>query len=328
MRRVKFSLLAGMFVLILTGCVNLRLKSAVWNPPPYYAVERYAEIDGLRLCYLEVGEGNPQTIVFIHGLSGNLESWWDQFEALRDSYHLVVFDLPGHGKSSKPKDFDYSVPGFANAAIGLMDQLKIPKADLVGNGMGGAIAGYIAIHHPERVDKLALSDSAGAGISPSLKAAAPVVNPLFIRWSSGVTSGRQYPGRSNKQRARAEFSASYRGTKEESPYLQAINKSLKKLAKFDFEKELGKIQAKTLIIWGDNDTTIPFKKAKVFHSRIANSELYAVQRGGHTPNMLLPDEFNCALGNFLGNLNLEVCHQLGDTARKEMAEKKVLWSSK
>jgi len=311
-------LLLGIFF---AGCVNLKLQSVVWDPPPYYALERYAQIEGLKICYLECGEPSSQTIIFIHGLSGNVENWWDQFEDFRDDLHVVIADLPGHGKSSKPGDFDYSVPSFAKVVVALMDQLEIPKAVVVGNSLGGAIAGYIAIHYPERVDRLVLEDSAGLGISPMLKAATPLVSPPLVRLA-GVTSARQYPGISQKQRARADFSASYRGTKEEYPYLSAIDKALKQIAKFDFEQELGRIQAKTLVIWGSDDLTVPARNARVFNEKIPGSALYWVKDGGHTPNMLLPREFDCALENFIIDKELEPCHKVGEAERKELEKGK------
>jgi pimeloyl-ACP methyl ester carboxylesterase len=306
---------------LLAGCVNLKLQSRAWDPPPYYALERYAQIENLKICYLECGDQNRQAIVFIHGLSGNAENWWDQFEAFRDDYHVIIPDLPGHGKSSKPFDFEYSVPSFAKVVVELLDQLNIPEAVVVGNSLGGAIAGYIAIHYPERVSRLVLSDSAGLGINPLLKAATPLVSPALVRLT-GVTSARQYPGPSPKDRARADFSASYRGTREEYFYLSAIDKALKQVAKFDFEPDLGKIQAKTLVIWGTDDLTVPAQKARVFDEKIPDSELYWVKDGGHTPNMLLPGEFNCALKNFMADQELEPCHELGEAERKRLEKEK------
>jgi pimeloyl-ACP methyl ester carboxylesterase len=284
-------------------------------------MENYAQVSGLKICYLDWGQQNPETIVFIHGLSGNVENWWDQFEYFRDSYRVVVPDLPGHGKSSKPDTFDYSVPAYARTIIELMDQLKIQKAVVVGNSLGGAIAGYIAINYPDRVDRLVLSDSAGIKISPLLKSVAPLATPLVIRWT-GVTSGRQYSGKSPKDKARADFSASFRNTNEELPYLKAIDRSLSQIAKFDFSGDLAKIKAKTLIVWGDNDSTVPFKYSKTFKDSIPGSELYVVKDGGHTPNMLFPNEFNCAMSNFLKDKELKVCHEVGDTERKGLEQEK------
>lgn len=319
MRKLRLVFAGLALVLALGGCVNLKAPSLKWDPPSYYAVERYAQVQGLKICYLECGEQNPDTVVFIHGLSGNVENWWEQFEYFRDFDRVVIPDIPGHGKSSKPETFDYSVPSYAKVIIGLMDELKIQKATIVGNSLGGAIAAYIAINYPERVERLVLSDSAGIGIGPSLKAVAPISSPFLVRLS-GVTSARQYPGKSPKDKARADFSESFRGTDEEAPYLKAVDRSLGQIARFDFSKELSKIQAKTLIIWGDNDTTVPFKNSKIFKDSIPDSRLYVVKEGGHTPNMLLPNEFNCAMSNFMKDKDLEVCHEVGATELKALEQ--------
>jgi len=317
----KYSVLISIviFCLALSACVNLKKVDRGWDAPPYFAMERQAEIEGITITYLECGADNPENIVFIHGLSGNVMNWWDQFEDFRDDYRLLIPDLPGHGKSDKPENFDYSVESFARIIIGLMNQLEIDKAAIVGNSLGGAIAGYLAIHYPDRVDKLVLSDSAGIKISPLLKAVTPIATPITIRWS-GVTSARQYPGTDEKNRIRADFSASYRDTSEEIPYLKAIDQSLAQIARFDFTDDLPKIQAPTLIIWGDNDKTVPFKIHQTFAGKIPNNQLYVVKEGGHTPNMSKPEEFNCALEKFLKNESLEPCHQIVEGVEPKNAE--------
>jgi len=316
MKKVLLFFLEGALAVALSACVNLKKVDRAWDPPPYFALERSAEIEGLKIVYLECGRDNPEAIVFIHGLSGNVMNWWDQFEYFRDYYDVLIPDLPGHGKSEKPENFDYSVPSFARVIVELMDYTGIKKATIVGNSLGGAIAGYIAIHYPERVDKLVLSDSAGTQINPELQALAPMVSPMMIRWT-GVTSARQYPGTDPKNRVRAEFSASYRATTEELPYLKAIDKALLQIAKFDFTDDLSKIQAPTLIIWGDDDKTVPFKIHKIFTQKIPDNKLYVVKNGGHTPNMSKPEQFNCALEKFLKNEDMETCHQISEAGTEE-----------
>ncbi len=300
---------AAVFSLALAACVNLKKVDRGWDSPPYFALERHAEIEGINLTYLECGNDNPENIVFIHGLSGNVMNWWDQFEDFRDDYHILIPDLPGHGKSGKPENFNYSVESFAGIIVALMDQAGMDQAAIVGNSLGGAIAGYLAIHYPDRVNKLVLSDSAGVKISSTLKAVTPFATPITIRWS-GVTSQRQYPGTDQKNRVRADFSASYRDTTEEIPYLKAIDKSLNQIARFDFSQDLPQIKAPTLIIWGSNDKTVPFKVHQVFVDKIPDTKLYVVGQGGHTPNMSKPAEFDCALENFLAGKDLEPCHQI------------------
>lgn len=313
MRRANIGL-SLVLSLILFGCVNIRFKSLVWNPPPYYALERYTEIQGVKICYLEWGASNPEAMVFIHGLSGNVQNWWDQFEDFRDQYRVIVPDLPGHGKSAKPEEFDYSVPDFANIVIQLMDQLNIKKAHIIGNSMGGAIAGYLAIHYPDRVNRLVLSDSAGIKSIPLINLA-PLATPLAFRLT-GVTSAKQYKGTSPKQMARAEMNASFRNTNEEFPYLKALDKSLSQLAKIDLTDDLSKIQAKTLLIWGDNDNLVPLSVSKTFLKNIPDSQLYVVKKGAHTPNMNKPKEFNCALQKFLNDQELTPCHNQNGVAKK------------
>ena len=306
------SLFLGLLVFaVLSSCASLHKPTRVWNPPDYYAPEKYAEIEGIKICYLEAGEDNPQSIVFVHGWSGNALNWWDQFEYFKDRYHILVLDHPGHGKSEKPEDFDYSIPSFARVVVELMDYVGMDKAVVVGNSMGGAIATYMAIYYPERVEKLVLSDSAGVKVKSPLVGVVDLASPSAIKML-GVTSHRQYPGDNPKQKTRAEFSASYKNTPEELAYLKALEKSIKQTIAIDLTDQLKQIQAPTLIIWGDNDPTVPFKTAYVFTKHIPQSQLYVVKKGGHTPMMSKPREFNCVLEAFMEGRDLSFCHNLAE----------------
>ncbi|MFG5859628.1 alpha/beta fold hydrolase [Metapseudomonas sp. CR1201] len=118
--------------------------------------------DGLRLHYLEAGEGEP--VVFIHGsgpgASGhsNFKQNYPVFE--QSGYRVIVPDLPGYGLSDKPET-QYTLDFFVAALSGLLDALDIPRCVLVGNSLGGAIAIKLALDAPRRVSRLVLMAPGG-----------------------------------------------------------------------------------------------------------------------------------------------------------------------
>ena len=127
--------------------------------------------------YIEDGDGYP--VVLIHGLAGDHTAWLPQVDALRGDYRVVAFDNPGSGDSSTVDD-PASTADLADATLGLMDQLGIERAHVIGRSMGGAIAQHMALKAPDRLQSIAMAasfarlDSIGAQVITNLQ--------LLLRW--------------------------------------------------------------------------------------------------------------------------------------------------
>ena len=128
-----------------------------------------SEIGKFSLYYERVGAGAP--IVFLHGLGGNHLSWWQQVPYFMRSFECITVDQRGFGLS---RDTD-GVFNRAHASdLGaLLDYLKIDKAVLIGQSMGGwTIVGY-ALEHPECVAAMVMADTPGGIFTPDMKFEAP-----------------------------------------------------------------------------------------------------------------------------------------------------------
>src|SRR6266550_7815607 len=115
---------------------------------PNSQYSRFAEIDGVRIHYQEKGTGTP--LILIHGFTSSVFSWKDVFEPLSKNFHVIAVDLKGVGCSSKP-DGDYTRRAQATLVAHLLDYLKIEKAWLCGNSMGGEVSLNFALQNPQRV---------------------------------------------------------------------------------------------------------------------------------------------------------------------------------
>jgi pimeloyl-ACP methyl ester carboxylesterase len=307
--------LASLLPLLGTGCGPVVAGTQAWTPPSYWLDEQFVEIEGLRICYLESGPKDAETIVFVHGWSGNVQNWWDQLEHFEGRYHVLVFDAPGHGKSERGPHLDYTMEQHVAVLDGLLDALAIDRAVVVGNSGGGWIAAQYAAQHPERVTKLVLSDATGTRFTGS---AGAVLNMLTARLlqMSNMTTAEHYPGLDPKSQARQAFAVSYAGTVEEKPYLEALASLLPPTYARIPDERLGQIEASTLVVWGDDDRVVPINAMKVFDHAISNSETYVIHLGGHTPMMNSPDEFNCAVETFLEGGESAACKQYALTPEK------------
>jgi len=308
---------AALGLLALAGCGPVISGTAPWTPPDYYADEHYVEINGVRVCYLVGGPPPDQaeTMVFVHGWSGNLQNWWDQFEHFQRRYHVVVFDAPGHGKSERGPHLDYSMDLYLATLDGLLDELGLEQVILVGNSAGAWAAANYTIAHPERVSKLVLSDSTGTRHVGSVGSILPMLTARWLQIAH-LTSGEHYPGHDPKSEARQEFVTSFSGTVEEAPYLEALATLLPASYEQIPKQALAQIQAPTLVVWGDDDTVVPIKAMRTFERTIADEQSYVIHLGGHTPMMNSPDEFNCAVDSFLRGIELDHCKQYALTIDK------------
>ena len=109
--------------------------------------------------YYEGGQG--PTIVLLHGFAANKETWLEMAKGLTDHFHVVIPDLPGWGESSRNDNGDYGIPAQAARLEDFAKATGLQHFLLVGQSMGGAIAGVYAADHPERVAALGLMSSLG-----------------------------------------------------------------------------------------------------------------------------------------------------------------------
>lgn len=297
-------------LLVAVSCVSARARDldvdTPWTPPDYFAPEQYADVNGIRLCYLEAGTEHERAIVFVHGWSGNVHNWWDQFEYFSRRYHVLVFDLPGHGKSEKGEHLKYDMEEWVSAVESMMEARSISSAVVVGNSAGGNIAARFALEHPERVELLVLADSTGSGRDGVIKVVKPVINPKKLE-RAGLTTGEHFPGEDSKSRARAEMIRSYVGTREEGPYLDGLARSFAASYERISNEELAQIEMPTLLLWGRDDPVVPKRALRIFQKHVPDNRTYWISGAGHNPNTETPEVFNCAVEAFIGGRTIRGC---------------------
>src|SRR5438874_4749740 len=119
---------------------------------------KFVTVFGARIHYVDVGAG--PTVILLHGLADDVGVWGSVMPALAAKHRVIALDQVGFGQSDKPL-LNYRVSTFVDFLDGFMKELKIERASLVGNSLGGWIATAFALAHPERVDRLVLCDAAG-----------------------------------------------------------------------------------------------------------------------------------------------------------------------
>lgn len=103
------------------------------------------------LYHQSEGNGSPLLLLHSGGMAG--EEWAPQIPLLRKRHRVIVPDLPGHGRSLLNGE-RLSIDGMGKAVLALLDELKVDKVHMCGSSMGGAVALWLALNHPERVNRL------------------------------------------------------------------------------------------------------------------------------------------------------------------------------
>lgn len=262
------------------------------------AQEKTATIFGAKIRYLEAGDAAKPTVILLHGLGAQAESWQLTIPALARNYRVIAPDQIGFGKSDKPL-LKYRVGTYVDFLDKFMAELKIEKAVLVGNSMGGWIAGWTAIKYPNRVEKIVLANA--AGIIPANVDTDEIYqlnNSTRDEIRANLKRIFATPALQNNEALVDQF-MTQRVIANDGYTINSLIESIKRKEDF-LNDRLGEIKKPTLIIWGRQDGLLPVADAYAFNKGIANSKLVVFDNCGHVPQFEKAADFNKAVLEFLG----------------------------
>jgi pimeloyl-ACP methyl ester carboxylesterase len=272
---------------------------------PNAEYSRFADIDGLRVHYQEKGTGTP--LILLHGFTASTYSWKDVFEPLSQSFRVIAVDLKGFGFSGKP-DGDYSRRAQAIMVGHLLDYLKIEKAWLCGNSMGGEIALNVALVSPQRLAGLILIDSAGVNgpgggsLAPSyllLPVVGRVLTALALTSDKLVRQGLEKSFYDRTKVTSERVAHYYRPLQTRGGQLAAV-RARTQANESPVEQDLGRINLPTLIIWGAQDALFPLETGHKMNKLIKESKLVVFDSCGHLPQEEMPARTVDEITKFIG----------------------------
>jgi pimeloyl-ACP methyl ester carboxylesterase len=258
-----------------------------------------ADANGIKTNYLEAGEGDP--VVLIHGSGPGVTSyanWRLVLPALAERHRAIAPDMVGFGFTDRPTDVRFGVQTWADQVVGLMDTLGVPKAHLIGNSFGGAIALRVAAQHPERVDKMVLMGSMGVpfeitpglarvwGYEPSFENMRKVLDVFAysrdlvndelaeVRYRGSIQPGFQ-------ESFAAMFPADENGSRQR--WVQEMTTP---------EEQLRALPHRTLIVHGREDQVIPLETSLKLEQLLDNADLAVFSHCGHWSMIERTDDFN------------------------------------
>jgi len=275
---------------------------------------RVGDID---IAYKMIGKGEP--IMLISGLGGGMNGWEPStLEELSSSNHtVIVFDNRGVGNTTigtKP----FSIQQFANDTAGLMDGLKLQKADVLGYSMGSFVAQQLTLTHPEKVNRLILhgaSCGGKEGVPPS-----PEVVELGKKYANSIANNVPIEQQELKSALSVAFGPTWMKLHPDfldtiptntedmllsgitpNAYVQQFTAVLNWYSS-DWSgvcSQLPSISKPTLIITGTEDVSVPAANSLILAQKIPGAWLVQIQGAGHVLMSQYPDEFNKVLQTFL-----------------------------
>ena len=246
-------------------------------------------INGLETFYQQEGQGRP--VVLLHGWGASSQTLAGVAACLAPLFQVTSVDLPGFGWSQAPPRA-WGVADYADHVRQLLDELRIPKATLLGHSFGGRIAIQLASRQPERVGRLLLV--ASAGVRPrrgpryyARVGTAKALRRLLALPGLGGLGGRLLSRWQAKVGSRDYLAAGQ------------LRPTLVKVVNEDLTPALALIQAPTLLLWGDQDHEVRRPAVDVMAARIPGARLRVFAGAGHFPFQDAPEAFCQAVREFL-----------------------------
>ncbi|MET0614587.1 MAG: alpha/beta hydrolase [Thermoleophilaceae bacterium] len=280
-----------------------------WRDTDWLRELKTIEIDGIPFNYVDIGSGDREPVVFVHGLGGQWQNWLENIPRLAESRRVVAMDLPGFGLTPEAEDDEkITITRYGRWVNELADRLELGKVDLVGNSMGGYIAAEVAIQFPERVSQLVLVSA--AGISSAEVAPMPILTVGRVAAalaSNSVTRYRRLAARPVTRHVSLALVARHpRLLKADLAYegffkgggKPGFGDALRASLDYDFRDRLPDVKVPTLIVWGEKDSIIPTRDADEFERLIADSRKVVMKDTGHIPMAERPQAFNDVLVGF------------------------------
>jgi len=258
--------------------------------------DRTITVFGQSIHYFDMGSG--PVVVLLHGLGSRKDDWLPVLEPMAQKYRLLVPDQIGFGKSDKPL-LDYSVQTYVDFLNEFLRQLKVEKASLVGESLGGWIAAlYVAEigggAHLMTVEKLVLVDAAG------LKQDTPIpdLNPSSLAAMRGLMEAVFYDTSWLNEDALRKIFTDKLAVKDSYTVRSFLGNAAREKERLD--ARLGNIKVPTLVVWGKQDKLLPIESGERYAAGIAGAKLVSFEKCGHVPPVEKTEEFLAAVMPFLG----------------------------
>ena len=230
------------------------------------------QVSTTSVSYVLAGTGFP--IVLVHGLAGSSRWWSRTIGPLAQQFQVYAVNLAG-----RPSQRQFSHADASALLLAWLDAVGITAAHLVGHSLGAHVCALLAAEAPERVARLVLADAAIVPYRRRLRDPA-----VGLARSLGRVPPRFIPVLAGDVLRTGPLRFSY---------------AARALLTSDVRPDLARIQAPTLVVWGERDRLTPVPFGRQIAAAIPNATFALIPRAGHNVMIDQPDAFNHAVVEFL-----------------------------
>jgi pimeloyl-ACP methyl ester carboxylesterase len=266
-----------------------------------------ASVAGAQVSYVDWGDG-PDTLLFVHGLSGSWQNWLEQLPHFARSHRVVALDLPGFGASPMPP-WEISIEAYGQLLDDFCEAIGVERCAVIGNSMGGFVAAEAISRQGGLFDRVVLVSAAGVSSAQVRKEPAAAFGrvaaaaaPMGMAWQERALRRPamrriafqqivRWPLRLHRELLWEQFA---HGAAKPG-FLPAFTS----LVGWSLLDRLEDVEVPALIVWGREDRIVPSRDAAQYARHLKRSRTLIYGDTGHLPQLERPVRFNRDLEAFL-----------------------------
>jgi pimeloyl-ACP methyl ester carboxylesterase len=259
---------------------------------------KHVSIGAVDIAYIRQGSGAP--LLLLHGGETDHRNFDGFTELLSPSFDTIAYDQRDCGQSTYSRENDYALKDLAKDAAELILSLGFDRAHVLGSSAGGLVAQQLALHFPERVDRLVLN------VTTPVNESIHENNPGIVERFARLTADKDYRGI-------AEVFSTPAYVKKHPELIETIralrsgatvpsrthDRRIRAITTCDPNADVSHIVHKTLVIAGECDQLARVDIAKRLSSKIPNATLKVIPNSGHTALLEHKELYSTIVREFL-----------------------------
>ena len=257
-------------------------------------------VGDINITYKQLGKSNAKPIILVTGQGATMDIWSPLLleQLISSNYSVIIFDNRGAGNTTAGTK-QFSISQFAKDTAGLLDALKISKADVLGWSLGSYIAQELTLSNPDKVSNLILyaSGCGGKNATPTSPKINQIVSNASMSYQQKAEKDIPFLFPTKWFKANPDY-LNYSPFPKESVSAQALKQQIEAVANWTGScNAISNITQPTLVIVGTNDA--PLQDSLMLARSIPGSWVVQIRDAGHGLMYQYPSEFNRAVITFL-----------------------------
>ena len=282
------------------------VHNSIWSDLTQVSfTQGYLDAGGIRTRFLSSGSPDKPLLLLLHGTGGHAEAYTRNLAAHGEHFYTVAIDMIGHGWSDKP-DGGYEIADYGAHVLAVMQALGRRRAHVSGESLGGWVAAWLALNHPDKVDRLVLNTAGGWTAHPEVMErikrlsmeAVEDPNPSRIRTRLEFLMHDVSKVNDDLVETRRAIYA--------QPGFPSVMAKVLRLQEMDIRRrnmfsddETRRIAKRTLVLWTSHDPTASPEEGKRIADLIPEARYEVMNGCGHWPQFEDAGKFNEIHLNFL-----------------------------